>query len=346
VDSTATVERATRHLQGALDIAMHAEPAKAAQVVLDALLSALPHASAGALFLMHPQTGLFWTGAVAALPEDACHPYFEAELCQESDSMHRLAATDSPSRARVRQGTGSRIGEVVRDAGFRDEIRVICSDSGVAWGGATLWSRDAEFTRADERWLDAVAGAIGRTLRDSVLASFEVTTPPGARGLIVLDHGDVIESGGIGRDLTEAASDRYKHLFHLRALAAADPRFSTVMRADDGSWISANGTDMGNGRVGVLLAAVTPAELLGAKVAAAGLTEREVEVTRLVCRGLTDAEIAAELYLSPHTVHDHVRAIRRKLDVRSRAGVASRVFSDAYFDVLLAGAVVTHGPPA
>jgi DNA-binding CsgD family transcriptional regulator len=184
-----------------------------------------------------------------------------------------------------------------------------------------------------------------------VLAALDAQqTQPGARGVLILEGDSVIETAGIGDELTDGGSDpQYSHslqgppLAHLRLLAKANPRFSTIILAGDGSWIGANGTDLGNGRVAVLLAAVTPAELLGAKVVAAGLTGREVEVTRLLCRGLTDGEIAAELFLSPHTVHDHVRAIRRKLQVRSRAGVASHVFSEAYFDAFLAGAAVAHG---
>lgn len=344
-----TVDRARRQLQATAEMAASADPANAAQTLLEALLSALPHASGGTLLLMHPQTGLFWTGAVDGLPAESCHPYFYAELSEEPDSFRRLAATNSPARARLREGTDSAIGEVVHRFGFRDEIRVVCSDGGVVWGGVTLWSRDAEFSRADERLLDSVAPTIGRALRDSVLAALDArSTQPGGRGLIVFEGNEVVEAAGIGRELVDAGSNQYGDAFqgpplaHLQVLAAADPRFSTVMRFDDGSWISANGTDMGNDRVGVLLAAVTSAELLGAKVAAAGLTGREVEVTRLLCRGLTDAEIAVELFLSPHTVHDHVRSIRRKLGVRSRAGVASRVFTDAYFDAFLAGAAVAH----
>ena len=38
----------------------------------------------------------------------------------------------------------------------------------------------------------------------------------------------------------------------------------------------------------------------------------------LVARGLTDAQVAAELVLSRRTVHAHLRAIYRKLDVGSR----------------------------
>ncbi len=50
------------------------------------------------------------------------------------------------------------------------------------------------------------------------------------------------------------------------------------------------------------------------------LTGREVEVLRLVAQGLTNAQIAEALVLSPHTVNNHLRSILSKLGVTSRAG--------------------------
>lgn len=52
----------------------------------------------------------------------------------------------------------------------------------------------------------------------------------------------------------------------------------------------------------------------------AGLTQREVEVLRLVAQGLTDAEVARRLSISPRTVGQHLRSIYPKLGVSSRAG--------------------------
>ena len=51
----------------------------------------------------------------------------------------------------------------------------------------------------------------------------------------------------------------------------------------------------------------------------AGLTTREVEVLRLLARGLSNKQIAAELVISPKTAGSHVEHIYRKIDVSNRA---------------------------
>jgi len=51
----------------------------------------------------------------------------------------------------------------------------------------------------------------------------------------------------------------------------------------------------------------------------AGLTEREVDVLRLLSRGMSNKEIAAQLVISPKTVGTHVEHIYAKVGVTNRA---------------------------
>jgi DNA-binding NarL/FixJ family response regulator len=55
------------------------------------------------------------------------------------------------------------------------------------------------------------------------------------------------------------------------------------------------------------------------------LTERELQVARLVAERKTNPEIAAELFLSQKTVETHMRNIFRKMDVSSRVALARAV---------------------
>ena len=49
------------------------------------------------------------------------------------------------------------------------------------------------------------------------------------------------------------------------------------------------------------------------------MSERELEVLRLLASRLTTTEIAGALYVSANTVKSHMKSIYRKLDASSRA---------------------------
>jgi DNA-binding NarL/FixJ family response regulator len=54
-----------------------------------------------------------------------------------------------------------------------------------------------------------------------------------------------------------------------------------------------------------------------------GLTERELDVLRLLTLGRSNTEIAAELFISPRTAGVHVTNILRKLGVTNRIQAAA-----------------------
>jgi two-component system NarL family response regulator len=57
-------------------------------------------------------------------------------------------------------------------------------------------------------------------------------------------------------------------------------------------------------------------------VPAPRLTEREIEVLKLVSRGMSNRDIAEELFISENTVKNHVRNILDKLQMHSRMEAA------------------------
>jgi DNA-binding NarL/FixJ family response regulator len=80
-------------------------------------------------------------------------------------------------------------------------------------------------------------------------------------------------------------------------------------------------------------AGLLDAEAAGAVVEAAGLprrrtawpndlTDREVEVLRVLARGRSNREIAEALVLSPRTVQHHLASVYDKINLRTRAGAA------------------------
>jgi len=64
--------------------------------------------------------------------------------------------------------------------------------------------------------------------------------------------------------------------------------------------------------------------MAGTRENPAGLTERQLEVLRLLAAGLTNGEIAAQLVLSVRTVDRHVAEILAKLGVTSRRQATAR----------------------
>lgn len=68
----------------------------------------------------------------------------------------------------------------------------------------------------------------------------------------------------------------------------------------------------------------------GDALRSARLTEREGEVLRLVAQGLSNAEVAAELYLGVETVRTHVGNVLAKLGVRDRTQAVVRAYESGF----------------
>ena len=66
--------------------------------------------------------------------------------------------------------------------------------------------------------------------------------------------------------------------------------------------------------------------------AIAELSARELDVLRLIARGLSNAEIGQELFISETTVKTHVTHILQKLDLRDRVQAVVLVYQAGLFE--------------
>lgn len=175
---------------------------------------------------------------------------------------------------------------------------------------------------------------------------------PSGPGLVVLAPDGVIElcDREAERWLDELGGDP-AHPLPVSVRAAAhrarrsEPGGLTRARVRTGSgvWVSVRGSRLGDGpeaRVAVHLTPAPPPELAPLLVALYGFTERERQVTELVARGGSTAQVAARLGISAYTVQDHLKSIFEKSGTSTRGDLVARLFVD-----LRAGSL-TIPPPA
>ncbi len=251
-------------------------------------------------------------------------------------------------------------GDPQRSARYRDlllpadiphELRAAFVIRGRVWGAVHIARRAASgpFEQRDVDALAAAAGAIARGIRASL--RFDAArrgTGLEAPGLVVLGPQDEVELiTPPARELLAALrADRPAYAddavatpvlalaSFVRGAAEAGQGGSNVVTVpgSDG-WITLHASlpgPPGDGRVAVVLERAGGARSATVRLEAFGATAREREVATLLARGLSRAELAETLVLSPHTVEDHVKSLYEKLGVASRQELVARVFLDEY----------------
>ncbi|HEX5296062.1 MAG TPA: helix-turn-helix transcriptional regulator, partial [Streptosporangiaceae bacterium] len=85
----------------------------------------------------------------------------------------------------------------------------------------------------------------------------------------------------------------------------------------------------GAGQTAVILEPAGPAGLSPLLLDLHELTDRERQITGLLLRGMPTADIAAALFISRHTLGDHMKAIFAKLGVTSRPDLTALLLDQA-----------------
>jgi DNA-binding CsgD family transcriptional regulator len=341
-------------------------PAKGLELVAfwcearDALASAVPYYMTPCWFTLDPASLLVTShhdhGMIGELPPEwLAHEYYE-------DDFHSLADVARSARgiSTLHEATG---GDPSRSRGWREHVEpygaeqellvALRARTGEAWGMLGLYREPGqpEFDPDELEFLRALAPHLAEGARRGLLVG-EASEPdrPDAPGLVVLDADWSVESltPGVERWLCELPDGDWEAQGKLppavlavagRALRTAENRDApgevalARVLSSEGRWIVLHGASLvadGARRAAVIIEPAHPARISPLLMSAYGLTDREQDVTRLVLRGDSTAQIAGELCVSAHTVQQHLKSVFEKTGVRSRRELVGKVFFAHY----------------
>jgi DNA-binding CsgD family transcriptional regulator len=220
--------------------------------------------------------------------------------------------------------------------GFTDELRASFRARGLTWGALALYrgSGEPSFTRTDVDRVMAVQGVVTDAFRRTLFSAEPVSddVPPEPAVIIV-------DAGGRPLQMTRAARSRIEDLggwdngalpVALLSVAAraraADDVVSSRTQLESGLWLTVRGSTLEGSGVVLTVDLSRPDEVHEITLAGRGLTGREQEIAGLVVKGASTKAIAAALFLSPHTVQDHLKSIFTKLGINSRRQLVAQLY--------------------
>lgn len=205
-------------------------------------------------------------------------------------------------------------------------------DRWLRWSGAARGQAESKLLRAQLQQIDGDLEQSERLAREALELATEPRQPLALLaihrflGRFAIDakrYDEAEDHLGQAHDLAESCAapyERARTLLDLANLHLLTGRDKDVQPLLDDIRDTAAGLE-----AAPLTAAVEDLEArLESSASETALTARETEVLRLVIEGITDAEVAEQLYISPRTVGQHLRSIYNKLGVSSRTAATRR----------------------
>ncbi|HEV2092401.1 MAG TPA: LuxR C-terminal-related transcriptional regulator [Rubrobacter sp.] len=254
--------------------------------------------------------------------------------------------------------------EYLRPLGFEYEMRGAFTSGGYLWGSMDLVreSGSPDFGPREANLLRRIAPHLGNGLK---VAALRMQTPgqeggTDVPGFLTLDYrGRVVQHTQAAerwlRDLEDLGPGWQERGDLPRAVRTVVLSLRRVLspergrdeeslptlraRARSGRWLTLYGslTEATPGRPAeavIIIEPTKPEELLPFSMSAYGLSPREEELAKLVLRGLSTARISRALFISEHTVQNHLRSVFEKVGVRSRGELVKRLFFDNLYPTL------------
>lgn len=241
--------------------------------------------------------------------------------------------------------------EILRPSGLRHDVQMACVGGGWSWGHLCLRraSSAEAFTGHELRFLDAIAPHVTAGLRAAAGQAATVAAPGASSGIVVLGPDGKIElANGVAERLFRQPVSGTRHSL-LTAVNIVAARLERVLSGEhDAPLPELSMTEEATGCIyrvraeqvlgadgrarGLVMIEPEVARSDGQRLEALarfGLSRRECEVVVAVVRGGSNADTAAALCMSPHTVRDHLSKAFDKLGVRSRQELAFRLLGAA-----------------
>jgi DNA-binding CsgD family transcriptional regulator len=240
--------------------------------------------------------------------------------------------------------------ETLGPAGVGDVASLVFRDVHGCWGFLDLWrlATDAPFSDHDIDVLGEDVATITDALRRCQARAFDDRVPtPGQAGPAVLFlsvelavQGQTPETDGYLRALLPTDADRQPIPAGAYNVAAAligvgagsfDHQPVARVRPATGTWLTFRAARIDADQpiverdIAVTISASSPAERRSLYVRAHGLTPRETEIVDLLAEGADTRRIAGSLYLSEHTIQDHLKSIFHKTGARNRRTLLARL---------------------
>jgi DNA-binding CsgD family transcriptional regulator len=239
--------------------------------------------------------------------------------------------------------------ELLGPHGVGDVASLVFRDKHGYWGFLDLWrsGADARFDPADAAFLARIREPITAALRRSQADSFGVGTRrpdrPGPLVLLLTEQLDVVgqtpDSHAYLRALVPPAPDRapipasaYNVAAQLLAVADGVDAHAPWARVHlaDGRWLTVRAATIADGgidsdpRIAVSIEECPPAERVDVFARACGLSARETELLGHLVKGYDTRTVAGLMYVSEHTVQDHLKSIFAKTSATNRKALLSR----------------------
>jgi DNA-binding CsgD family transcriptional regulator len=256
-------------------------------------------------------------------------------------AANRWTALDPGRVALLSAGSdGDPLRALLAGCGVADVASLVFRDRFGYWGFLDLWRAAGVFTTADARRMAAFAEPITAVLREAQAATFVARPSPTSRpGPVVLLLSPDLEVIGQtpqtheylhalvppeqGREPVPASA--YNVAAQLLAVESGvdDHEPSARVHLNSGLWLSLRAARIG-ADIAVTIEESTPVERLDLFARASALSARESELLTHLVSGADTREVAGRMFLSEHTVQDHLKSVFAKTQTRSRKALLAR----------------------